>query len=57
MSKVARFSFEHGLMGEGAKSVDAIGITFPKGKPLGDAGNQKLRFSSEYMKLAADGKL
>ena len=57
MAKVARFSFEHGLMGEGAKSAEAIGITFPKGKPLGDAANQKLRFTSEYMKLAADGKL
>jgi NitT/TauT family transport system substrate-binding protein len=57
MAKVARFSFEHGLMGEGAKSVDAIGITFPKAKALGDPGNQKLRFTSEYMKLAADGKL
>ena len=37
--------------------MDAVGIGFPGGKTLGDAGNVKLRFDASYMKLAADGKL
>ena len=57
MQHVAKFSFDHGLMGEGARDPGAIGMGFPGGKTLGDAGNLKLRFTSEYMKLAADGKL
>ena len=55
--RVRRFSFAHGLFGPSAKSVDAIGITFPGGKALGDPKNVKLRFDPSYMKLAADGKL
>jgi NitT/TauT family transport system substrate-binding protein len=55
--RVRRFSFAHGLFGPTAKSVDAIGITFPGGKALGDPKNVKLRFDPSYMKLAADGKL
>jgi NitT/TauT family transport system substrate-binding protein len=57
MRQVAKFSFDHGLMGEGARDAGAIGIELPGGKSLGDAGNLKLRFTSEYLKLAADGKL
>lgn len=57
MDHVRKFSFEHGILGEGAKSVDVVGISFPGGKTLGDKGNVKLRFTSEYMKMAADGKL
>ncbi|MES2821633.1 MAG: putative urea ABC transporter substrate-binding protein [Pseudomonadota bacterium] len=57
MSKVAAFSFEHGLLGEGAKSAEAIGISFANGVQTGDAGNIKLRFDSSYMQMAADGKL
>ncbi len=55
--RVRRFSFEHGLFGPSARSVDAIGISFPGGKALGDPRNVKLRFDPSYMKLAADGKL
>jgi len=54
---VRKFSFDHGLLGEGAKSVDVIGIQFPDGKTLGDAKNIKLRFDSSIVKMAADGKL
>lgn len=54
---VRKFSFDHGLLGEGAQSVDAIGIAFPGGKLLGDAKNVKLRFDDTYVKLAAEGKL
>jgi NitT/TauT family transport system substrate-binding protein len=57
MKRVADFSFAHGLFGEGAKSVDAIGIEYAGGKTQGDATRIKLRFPLEYMQMAADGKL
>jgi NitT/TauT family transport system substrate-binding protein len=57
MDKVRTFSFAHGLLGEGAKSADAVGIAFPDGSTLGDAGNVKLRFDDTYMQMAADGGL
>jgi NitT/TauT family transport system substrate-binding protein len=57
MDLVTTFAFEHGLLGEGAKSKDVIGIALPDGKVLGDAANVKLRFDATYTALAADGKL
>lgn len=57
MDLVRTFSFDHGLLGEGAKSKDAVGIGFAGGKTLGDAKNVKLRFDPTFMKMAADGKL
>lgn len=57
MANVAQFSFDHGLLGEGAPDAGFIGIAFPDGKVLGNEGNVKLRFDAEYMGLAADGKL
>lgn len=57
MDSVRQFSFEHGLLGEGADSPDFVGIAFPDGKSLGNTGNTKLRFDTEYMRMAADGKL
>lgn len=57
MDLVRSFSFDHGLLGEGARSKDAVGIAFAKGGTLGDAGNVKLRFDPSFMALAADGKL
>jgi NitT/TauT family transport system substrate-binding protein len=57
MDRVRKFSFDNGLFGQGATSVDAIGIEFPGGKVLGDPKNVKLRFDPTYMALAADGKL
>lgn len=57
MQRVAAFSFAHGLLGEGAKSAEAVGMAFPGGRTLGDAGNVKLRFDAATMALAADGKL
>ncbi|MEW6765458.1 MAG: putative urea ABC transporter substrate-binding protein [Pseudomonadota bacterium] len=57
MDLVRTFSFDHGLLGEGAKSPDAIGMAFPGGKTLGNAKNVKLRFNIDYMSMAADGKL
>lgn len=55
MDKVRQFSFEKGLYGPGATTVDAIGMSFPGEKTLGDAGNIKLRFDPTWMKVAADG--
>jgi NitT/TauT family transport system substrate-binding protein len=57
MELVRKFSFEHGILGQGASSVDAVGIQFPAGKSLGDTHNQKMRFDSSFSKLAMDGKL
>lgn len=57
MDLVRKFSFDHGLLGEGAKSVDAVGIEFPGGKSLGNPKNIKMRFDSTYMQRAAEGKL
>ncbi len=54
---VRTFSFEHGLLGEGAKSKDAVGIAFPGGEVLGSKDNVKMRFDAEFMGLAAAGKL
>ena len=52
-----KFSFEKGLFGQAAKSVDAIGIEFPGGKILGDPANVKLRFDTTYVDMAAKGGL
>jgi NitT/TauT family transport system substrate-binding protein len=57
MDSVRKFSFEKGLLGEGAKTVDAVGIEFPGGKLLGSADNVTMRFDTSYMAMAADGKL
>jgi NitT/TauT family transport system substrate-binding protein len=57
MELVAGFSFDHGLLGEGVKSKDAIGIALPSGTILGDPNNVKLRFDASYMQMAAEGKL
>jgi len=56
MQSVAEFSFEHGLLGDGAPDAGFIGIETPAGT-YGDAGNIKLRFDPSYMQMAADGKL
>jgi NitT/TauT family transport system substrate-binding protein len=55
--RVRQFSFAHGLFGQGATSVDAIGIAFPSGETLGSAENVKLRFDPSYTALAAEGQL
>lgn len=57
MTRVRDFSFAQGLFGQGARSADAVGMSFPGGKTLGDANAVTLRFDDTYMKLAADGKL
>jgi NitT/TauT family transport system substrate-binding protein len=57
MEFVAKFSFNHGLYGDGASDYGFVGIEFPNGKVIGDKGNIKLRFDDSYMKMAAEGSL
>ncbi len=57
MDLVRRFSFEHGILGAGATSVDAVGIQFPGGKSLGDAHRITMRFDPSFTKMAMDGSL
>jgi NitT/TauT family transport system substrate-binding protein len=57
MEYVRAFSFEHKLFGQRAKSKDFVGIAFADGSVIGDPKNVKLRFTADYMKMAADGKL
>ena len=57
MRKVAEFSFQHGLLGEGAKDTSAVGMAFANGVTSGDKGNLKLRFDPSYVQMAADAKL
>lgn len=57
MDLVRTFCFDNSLMGNSAKSKDAIGIELPGGKVLGDKENIKLRLDDTFMQMAADKKL
>ena len=57
MTRVRDFSFAQGLFGQGARSADAVGMSFPGGKTLGDPDRVTLRFDPTFMQLAADGAL
>ncbi|MGF6599897.1 NitT/TauT family transport system substrate-binding protein [Paraburkholderia sp. GAS448] len=57
MTRVAKFSFDHGLLGQGAPDANAVGMAFDKGVIVGSKSNVKLRFDPTYVRLAADGKL
>ena len=52
MDLVRKFSFDHGLLGEGAKSVDVVGIEFPGGATL---GNKAQRQDALRRELHEDG--
>lgn len=56
MDKIRTFIFDNNLMGNTAKSKDAVGIALP-GETLGDASNVKLRIDDTFMQMAADNKL
>ena len=56
MQKVAEFSFQHGLLGEGAPDAGFVGIETPAGI-YGSDSNVTLRFIPDYMAMAAEGKL
>ena len=57
MTFVAKFLFDHGILGQGAPSADFVGIAYPGDKTTGDTGNIQLRYDAEYMEMAADKKL
>jgi NitT/TauT family transport system substrate-binding protein len=57
MDFVRRFSFQHGLLGQGARSPDAVGIEMPDGSVLGSPDNVRMRFNHEFVEMAAEGKL
>ncbi|RJF88030.1 lipid kinase [Oleomonas cavernae] len=57
LALVSKFSFDHGLLGNGAASPDVVGIEIPGGKILGDPKNVKLRYDDTFTALAAEGKL
>ncbi len=56
MQAVAEFSFEHGLLGDGAADAGFIGIETPAGV-YGDKKNIKLRFDPTYTAMFAEGKI
>ena len=57
MNFVRQFCFDHGLLGENARSVDEVGIKYPDGAIQGDPKNIQMIFDTTTMQLAADGKL
>ncbi|MDP4652075.1 MAG: putative urea ABC transporter substrate-binding protein [Haliea sp.] len=56
MQTVAEFSYQHGLLGEGAPDATFIGVQTPAGV-FGDSNNIKLRFDPTFMQMALDGEL
>ena len=51
------FSFDHGLLGEGARDAGAVGMSFANGVTEGDKANLKLHFDPSYVQMAVDNKL
>ncbi len=57
MNFVRKFCFDHGMLGDGVSSEDAVGVAFPDGSIQGAENNVKLRFDASFMQMAADGAL
>lgn len=57
MDFVRQFCFDHGLLGENARSVDVLGILYPDGTIQGDKKNIRFRYDQRFLEMAADGKL
>jgi len=57
MNFVRKFCFDHGLLGEGVRSEDAVGISYPDGTVQGSAKNVKMHFDTSFMEMAAKGEL
>lgn len=49
LGEMTQFAFEKGLMGDNAPGPDFIGLEFQDGSVLGNPGNVRLRFPTEYM--------
>ncbi|SDT88387.1 putative urea ABC transporter substrate-binding protein [Halopseudomonas salegens] len=57
MDFVTAFSFEHGLLGDGAASADVIGIAMPDGSVLGNPDFVRMRFNHDFLQMAVDNTL
>jgi NitT/TauT family transport system substrate-binding protein len=57
MDFVRNFCFKYGLLGENARSVDIVGISYPDGTIQGDSRNVKLRFDTRLVDKAKSGQL
>lgn len=57
MKSVSAFSFDHGLLGDGAPDAGFIGMQFPGDVITGNKDNVKFRFDESYMSMAAEGSL
>ena len=57
MKAISEFSFEHGILGDGAVDADFIGVAYPNDVVTGSTSNIKFRFIADYMKMAAEGTL
>jgi len=57
MDFVRKFCFKHGLLGENAKDMNIIGISYPDGSVAGNKNKIRFRFDDTYMRMAAEGKL
>ncbi|WP_072397116.1 putative urea ABC transporter substrate-binding protein [Hyphomicrobium sp. CS1GBMeth3] len=53
LDNMRTFAFEHGLLGQGIKDVNVVGIELGSGQILGSADNIKLRFPTTWLKAAA----
>ncbi len=57
MDRVRLFSFDKGLLGNGAPSADVIGMEFHDGSTLGEPSNIRLRFDPSFVRMAVEGQL
>jgi NitT/TauT family transport system substrate-binding protein len=57
MDLVRNFCFAHGLLGDKTRSADDVAVQFADGSVLGKSDRVRFRFSTEYMQMAAQGKL
>jgi NitT/TauT family transport system substrate-binding protein len=57
MALVRQFCFDHALLGAQTKSVDDVAIQYPDCQIQGKADRVRLKFTNDYMQLAAQGKL
>jgi NitT/TauT family transport system substrate-binding protein len=57
MDFVRNFCFKYGLLGENARSVDIVGISYPDGTIQGDSRNVRLRFDTRVVDKAKSGQL
>ena len=57
MDFVRNFCFKYGLLGENARSVDIVGISYPDGTIQGDSHNVKLRYDTRFVDKAKTGQL